>query len=123
MRRFIMAAAAVLLAGSMSAATFDPAEARNGRNGALIAGLIIGGVTAGIVASQLHQQRHYRHGHYQYRQQYYVHRQQRVRFGHGQMWHQHVAYCHNRYRSYNQSNNLFLAYSGQYHHCRSPWIN
>jgi hypothetical protein len=123
MKRLFVAAAAVLLAGSMTAAAVDPAEAGNNRRGALVAGLIIGGVTAGIVASQLNNHRQYHRGRHVYRQQYYVHRQQRVRFGRGQLWHQHVAYCHNRYRSYNRHNNLFLAYSGQYRHCRSPWIN
>ncbi|MFK7792648.1 MAG: BA14K family protein [Devosiaceae bacterium] len=114
MKRLFVAAAMVLLAGSMTAATINTAEARNGQRGALIAGLIIGGVAAGILASQVQRQYH--------QPQYYAYRGQRVRFGHGQMWQQHVHYCYNRYRSYNHHTNLFLAYSGRHHHCRSPWI-
>jgi uncharacterized membrane protein YeaQ/YmgE (transglycosylase-associated protein family) len=114
MKRLLSMLCIGLLAGSMVAVSVDSADANNGRRGALIAGLIIGGVTAGILASQVQAQ------HYQ--PQYYRYGQQRVRFGHGQVWQQHVAYCYGRYRSYNQHTNLFLAYSGQYHHCRSPWI-
>lgn len=114
MKRLFTLASVTLLAISMSAIAFDSADAGNHRRGALIAGLIIGGVTAGIVASQIHGHR----GH-----QYYRYGGQQVRFGQGQVWQQHVSYCYNRYRSYNHHNNLFLAYSGQHHHCRSPWIN
>lgn len=47
---------------------------------------------------------------------------QRYTFGHGPLWAHHLSYCQDRYRSYNANNNLFLAYSGGYHHCRSPYI-
>ncbi len=114
MKRVFVAAAMLLLAGSMTMATIDTADARNGRNGALIAGLIIGGVTAGIIASQVQRQYH--------QPQYYRYQGRQVRFGHGQMWNQHVQYCYGRYRSYNHHTNLFLAYSGHHRHCRSPWI-
>ncbi|MEM1287338.1 MAG: BA14K family protein [Pseudomonadota bacterium] len=125
MKRLLSISCAVLLAGAMALATVQPSEAGNGRRGALIAGLIIGGVTAGIAASHLHSRRHYggRYGYRQFRPQYYSYRGQRHRFGRGHMWRQHVSYCYNRYRSYNHNNNLFLAYSGHYRHCRSPFIH
>lgn len=113
MKRYLSLACVALLAGSMFAMSLDTAEARNGRNGALIAGLIIGGVTATILASQVqayHGPQYYHYGGHQYR------------FGQGQVWNQHVQYCYGRYRSYNHHTNLFLAYSGHYRHCRSPWI-
>ncbi|MEM6383965.1 MAG: BA14K family protein [Pseudomonadota bacterium] len=113
MKRFLTLAGAVFLAGAMALSTVQPAEAGN-RRGALVAGLIIGGVTAGILASQA---RNY------HRPQYYSYRGRHVRFGRGHVWNQHVRYCYNRYRSYNHHNNLFLAYSGRYHHCRSPFIH
>ncbi|WP_375568375.1 BA14K family protein [Ahrensia marina] len=113
MKRFLSLAAVTLLAGSMFAVSVDTADAHNGRRGALIAGLIIGGVTATILASQVHAHR---------QPQYYMYRGHPVRFGHGHMWNQHVQYCYGRYRSYNHHTNLFLAYSGNYRHCRSPWI-
>jgi hypothetical protein len=112
MKRFLSLAAIALLAGSMVAVSVDTADAHN-RRGALIAGLIIGGVTATILASQIH-------GYHQ--PQYYVYRGHPVQFGHGHLWQQHVHYCYGRYRSYNHHTNLFLAYSGNYRHCRSPWI-
>jgi hypothetical protein len=114
MKRFLSLAAVTLLAGSMFAVSVDTADAHNGRRGALIAGLIIGGVTATILSSQVHRQYH--------QPQYYRYQGRQVRFGHGQMWNQHVQYCYRRYRSYNHHTNLFLAYSGNYRHCRSPWI-
>lgn len=113
MKRYLSLACVALLAGSMFAISLDTAEARNGRTGALIAGLIIGGVTATILTSQVrahHGPQYYRYGGHQYR------------FGQGQVWNQHVSYCYNRYRSYNHRTNLFLAYSGHHRHCRSPWI-
>lgn len=113
MKRILSLAAIMMLAGSMVAVSVDTADAHNGRRGALVAGLIIGGVTAAIIGSQV---RSY------HQPQYYVYRGQPVRFGHGQVWQQHVQYCYGRYRSYNHHTNLFLAYSGHYRHCRSPWI-
>ena len=113
MKRFLSLTAITLLAGSMFAVSVDTADAHNGRRGALIAGLIIGGVTATILSSQVRAH----HG-----VQYYQYRGQPVRFGYGPIWQQHVSYCYGRYRSYNHHTNLFLAYSGHYRHCRSPWI-
>ena len=113
MKRFMSMACAAVLAGALALTTIQPAEAGNGRRGALIAGLIIGGVTATILSSQVHAYR----GH-----QYYYYGGRHVRFGHGNIWRQHVSYCYGRYRSYNHHTNLFLAYSGHYRHCRSPWI-
>ena len=111
MKRFLSLACVALLAGSMVAVSVDRAEAHN--RGALIAGLIIGGVAATIVASQVHAHRGY---------QYYGYAGHRYRFGHGPMWQRHVSYCYSRYRSYNHHTKLFLAYSGNYRHCRSRWI-
>ena len=111
MKRFLSLACVTLLAGSMVAVSVDRAEAHH--RGALIAGLIIGGVAATIVASQVRAHRGY---------QYYGYSGHRYRFGHGPVWRQHVSYCYGRYRSYNHHTNLFLAYSGNYRHCRSPWI-
>ncbi len=115
MKRLMSLAAVLALSASMFAASADTANAHH-RHGALVAGLIVGGVTAAILSSQVHSH-HYRHRH-----QYYVYHGHPVRFGHGPMWQQHVSYCYGRYRSYNHNTNLFLAYSGNYRHCRSPWI-
>lgn len=52
----------------------------------------------------------------------YVYHGHRYTFGHGPLWAHHLNYCQDRYRSYNQHTNLFLAYSGGHHHCRSPYI-
>lgn len=121
MKRYLSLAAVLMLAGSMFAVSVDTADAHDGRRGALVAGLIIGGVTAGILANQVYAQpRVYAH----------PHRQQRVHVRHYQpqpvinqhVWQQHVSYCYGRYRSYNHHTNLFLAYSGQHRACRSPWV-
>lgn len=52
----------------------------------------------------------------------YTYHGHRYTFGHGPLWAHHLNYCQNRYRSYNAHTNLFLAYSGGHHHCRSPYI-
>lgn len=52
----------------------------------------------------------------------YTYHGQRYIFGHGPLWAHHQNYCQGRYRSYNANSNLFLAYSGGHHHCRSPYI-
>lgn len=111
MKRLTGLLCAAALSISMVAVSSNQAEA--GDRGRLIAGLIIGSVAGVIVGSQI---RHY------HQPQYYAYRGQRIRFGHGQIWRQHVSYCYGRYRSYNHHTNLFLAYSGHYRHCRSPWI-
>ncbi|MBV6656975.1 MAG: BA14K family protein [Devosiaceae bacterium] len=54
--------------------------------------------------------------------QYYVYGNSHHTFGSGPVWDQHVAYCLGRYRSYNPNTNLFLAYSGVYRQCASPYI-
>ena len=112
MKRFLAIVCMTILAGAVAATTVQPAQAHD-RRGALVAGLIIGGVTGVILGSQV---RTY------HRPQYYVYQGHQVRFGHGPVWQQHVAYCYGRYRSYNHHSNLFLAYSGHYRHCRSPYI-
>lgn len=112
MKRFLTLACVAILAGAVALSSVQPAEAHN-RRGALVAGLIIGGVTAVILGSQV---RAY------HQPQYYMYYGQPVRFGHGPVWQQHVSYCYGRYRSYNHHTNLFLAYSGHYRHCRSPYI-
>ena len=53
---------------------------------------------------------------------YYGYRGHRYALGSGPLWGHHLAYCQHRYRSYNPHTNLFLAYSGGHHHCRSPYI-
>ncbi|MBV6658197.1 MAG: BA14K family protein [Devosiaceae bacterium] len=112
MKTMLFAACALVLAGAMTLATVEPTQAHNHR-GAFVAGLIIGGVAGAISANQV---RRY-HG-----RQYYTYGGHRYAFGRGQVWNQHVQYCYGRYRSYNHRTNLFLAYSGNYRHCRSPWI-
>ncbi|MEM1285777.1 MAG: BA14K family protein [Pseudomonadota bacterium] len=80
-------------------------------------GHLVGGVVARVETTvivhqrvTLHRAAHYRyHGH-------------RYAFGHGPLWSHHLHYCQHRYRSYNPHTNLFLAYSGGHHHCRSPYI-
>lgn len=71
--------------------------------------------------------RHYRPGYYGYRQYrpgYYGYRPYRpyydgyVRRGHGGG---HVTWCLSRYRSYNPATNRYLAYSGVYRVCYSPY--
>lgn len=52
----------------------------------------------------------------------YTYHGHRYTFGHGPLWAHHLEYCEHRYRSYNPHTNLFLAYSGNHHHCRSPYI-
>lgn len=52
----------------------------------------------------------------------YTYHGHRYVFGHGPLWAHHLNYCEHRYRSYNANTNLFLAYSGGHHHCRSPYI-
>jgi hypothetical protein len=53
---------------------------------------------------------------------HYAYRGHRFAFGSGPLWSHHLQYCTHRFRSYNPHTNLFLAYSGGYHHCRSPYI-
>ncbi|MBO6673936.1 MAG: BA14K family protein [Rhizobiales bacterium] len=53
---------------------------------------------------------------------HYAYRGHRYAFGAGPLWSHHLHYCTHRFRSYNPHTNLFLAYSGGYHHCRSPYI-
>lgn len=36
-------------------------------------------------------------------------------------WGAHVAWCHDRYRSYNESRNAFRGYDGKWHTCNSPY--
>jgi hypothetical protein len=52
----------------------------------------------------------------------YTYNGHRYTFGSGPLWAYHMGYCQGRYRSYNPQTNLFLAYSGGHHHCRSPYI-
>jgi hypothetical protein len=53
---------------------------------------------------------------------HYAYRGHRYALGSGPLWAHHLDYCTHRFRSYNPHTNLFLAYSGGYHHCRSPYI-
>lgn len=36
-------------------------------------------------------------------------------------WERHVAWCHDRYRSYEPRYNRYTGYDGDYHKCRSPY--
>ena len=81
-------------------------------HGQLVSTVVLQHTTTVIIR---HEVRAVRIAHYSYRGHRYA-------FGHGPLWHHHLAYCHHRFRSYNPHTNLFLAYSGHHHHCRSPYI-
>jgi hypothetical protein len=42
--------------------------------------------------------------------------------GYGAYSRRHIAWCLNRYRSYNPSSNTWVAYSGRVHQCYSPYL-
>ena len=112
MKRIISLACAALIGGAMVMADINQAEAQ--RRGAIVAGIIIGGAVAAITAAELNRHRHVR--------RYYRYGGHRYRYGRGPIWRQHVAWCYGRYRSYNHHHNHFLAYSGYYRQCRSPYL-
>lgn len=146
MKRLLSIACTTVLAGALSLATLQPAEAGNSRRAALITGLVVGGVAATVLTDRAHRgpryhvhrghgvrygrgyahPRHFGRGHVHPRvvHRRHAHRRHvhRSHVGRGNVWRQHVSYCYGRYRSYNHSTNQFLAYSGRYRTCRSPFI-
>lgn len=108
-------AAAALAAVSLSLAAVPQASATSvyhPAHGQLVSGVALEVVTTITIRQEIRAVRYVAytyHGH-------------RYTFGSGPLWGYHLSYCQGRYRSYNPHTNLFLAYSGNHHHCRSPYI-
>ncbi len=117
MKRLVTLACAALAALSFSGLGVSSAEAHGSRyyvgHGQYGSGVLLEVVTTVVIRQQVRVRpvmRHYA---------YYGHR---YAFGSGPLWGAHLHYCTHRYRSYNPHTNLFVAYSGGHHHCRSPHI-
>ncbi|MCB1508484.1 MAG: BA14K family protein [Hyphomicrobiaceae bacterium] len=109
MKKILTIASAALMAGAMLTVDIGQAEARH-RGAAFGAGIVAGVVGALIIGNAARGGHHYTYGGHRYQ------------MGHGPAWRHHAAWCRSRYRSWNPHTNLFLSYSGQYRHCRSPYV-
>ena len=109
------------------------AEAKNGRRGAFVAGLVIGAVGAAAIYHhndrrwgrvQNHYHRHYYKGCHTHNGVRHCHRARTystrpVNYGRPKAWTRAwYRYCSNKYRSFNPRTGYFTAYSGRKRFCR-----
>ena len=102
------AAAALTVATVATAATFGNVQTAEAGNGKFWAG-VGAGVVAGAIIHHHTRPRYYRPA------PVYV-------APRGSNWNAHVAWCHNRYRSYSARDNAFTTYRGYRKTCRSPYL-
>lgn len=116
MRQFAKACFAALTLFIGAGLTVPSAEAHGIRqypaHGQMVGGVVVQSRTTIVIHHEVRA----------LQQMHYAYRGHRYAFGSGPLWAHHLEYCTHRFRSYNPRTNLFLAYSGQHHHCRSPYI-
>lgn len=92
------------------------AEAKDGRNGAFVAGAITGLVT-GAIAGQALKDNDNGRNHFRGPRRHFNHHSRH--YGRPKPWtNAWYDYCHSRYRSFNPRTGYFLGYDGDHHFCR-----